>query len=126
MEVTQSDSLSSLSNLQAPIPVRCFTCGKVLANRWNRWIAEKQKLAKKNHASAKLNNEHKAYGRVAEADILDKLGLRLYCCRRMFLTHPEGIVCAPKQQDSVKVVRNDKDVQALSNGSFRAVLPILP
>lgn len=50
------------------IPVRCFTCGKVIGNLWNDY----QKLLKDGYS---------------EADALDALGLRRYCCRRMLLTH---------------------------------------
>ena len=47
------------------IPIRCFTCGKVIANNWNIY----QDMCKQ-------------YGR---CEVLDKLGYTRYCCRRMFL-----------------------------------------
>lgn len=54
------------------IPVRCFTCGKVLGS---------------------LYDDYK--GRVAKGEprgqALDGLGLRRYCCRRMLLTHVEVV-----------------------------------
>ena len=50
------------------IPVRCFTCNKVVGNKWEPW----KMLLKKEYS---------------EADALDKLGLRRYCCRRMILGH---------------------------------------
>lgn len=50
------------------IPVRCFTCGKVIGNKWERYI----------------NLLQADYG---EGDALDALGLKRYCCRRMLLTH---------------------------------------
>ena len=53
------------------IPVRCFTCGKVVGNKWNEF------------------NELK---KIYEIDlVLDKLKLTRYCCRRMLLTHVELI-----------------------------------
>ncbi|CUV05740.1 DNA-directed RNA polymerases I, II, and III 8.3 kda polypeptide, partial [Cryptosporidium parvum Iowa II] len=54
------------------IPVRCFTCGKVIGNLWQPWLVLLQ------------NN-------VPEGEALDKLGLRRYCCRRMILTHADLI-----------------------------------
>ena len=53
------------------IPVRCFTCGKVIGNKW-----EKYQL---------LLSEYD------EKDVLDMLGMTRYCCRRMLLTHIELI-----------------------------------
>ena len=50
------------------IPVRCFTCKKVIANKWNDYL---DLLAR-------------GYN---PADALDALGFKRYCCRRMFLGH---------------------------------------
>ncbi|MCQ5376780.1 MAG: DNA-directed RNA polymerase subunit N [Candidatus Methanomethylicia archaeon] len=52
------------------IPVRCFTCGKVIADKWDEFKAE----------VAKGENP---------AKVLDSLGIKRYCCRRMFLSHIE-------------------------------------
>ena len=47
------------------IPIRCFTCGKVIGNKWDIF---------KN----RIENE--------EVDtVLSELGMKRYCCRRMFL-----------------------------------------
>lgn len=50
------------------IPVRCFTCGKVIGNKWESYI----------------QLVHSGY---EEKDALDDLKLHRYCCRRMLLTH---------------------------------------
>lgn len=50
------------------IPVRCFTCGKVVADKFEQFKRELQQ------------NED-------PAEILDRLGLKRYCCRRMILSH---------------------------------------
>ena len=50
------------------IPVRCFTCNKVIANKWNSY----------------QNDIHDG---ISIKDSLDKAGLKRYCCRRMFLGH---------------------------------------
>lgn len=60
------------------IPVRCFTCGKLIANKWNKYLA----LLKEKVKSG-IQNPEKA--------ILDDLGYKRYCCRRMFLTHVDLI-----------------------------------
>ena len=53
-------------------PVRCFTCGAVIGDLWEKYKAGL--LAKK-----------------PAAEILDELGIERYCCRRMFLGHVEGM-----------------------------------
>ncbi|GMI45876.1 hypothetical protein TrCOL_g8436 [Triparma columacea] len=54
------------------IPVRCFTCGKVIGNKWETYLS----LLEADES---------------EGDALDKLGLKRYCCRRMLLTHVDLI-----------------------------------
>lgn len=55
------------------IPIRCFNCGKVLANKW--------KLYKK------LVEEEK----MTEEEALTFLGLNKYCSKTIFLTHVDII-----------------------------------
>ena len=50
------------------ISIRCFTCGKLIADKWESYI--------------NLIKEGKS-----EAEALDQLGFKRYCCRRMILTH---------------------------------------
>ena len=52
------------------IPVRCFTCGAVIADKWEEFSSR-----------VKMGEEA---GRV-----LDELGVKRYCCRRMLLSHVE-------------------------------------
>jgi DNA-directed RNA polymerase I, II, and III subunit RPABC5 len=54
------------------IPVRCFTCGKVIGNKWESYLTL-------------LGQDHN------EMEALDELGLVRYCCRRMVLTHVDLI-----------------------------------
>lgn len=53
------------------IPIRCFTCNKVIGNKWNEYLILKENFDDK--------------------ECLDKLKLNRYCCRRMILTHVELI-----------------------------------
>ncbi|DAC39516.1 MAG TPA: DNA-directed RNA polymerase subunit N [Candidatus Poseidoniales archaeon] len=50
------------------IPVRCFSCGGLIAHKWEEF-----------------NEKKKAGTDVMTA--LDELGFDLYCCRRMFVSH---------------------------------------
>ena len=54
------------------IPVRCFTCGKVVADKWEEFT---------NKVKAGKNPQK----------VLDELGLKRYCCRRMLLSHVDLI-----------------------------------
>ncbi|CEO95410.1 DNA-directed RNA polymerases I, II, and III subunit RPABC5 [Plasmodiophora brassicae] len=54
------------------IPVRCFTCGKVIGNKWEKYL-------------------NLQLGEYSPGDALDALGVRRYCCRRMLLTHVDLI-----------------------------------
>jgi DNA-directed RNA polymerase subunit N len=70
------------------IPVRCFTCGKVVSNVWEEYrerVEERKKSLPKGE-------------QLRVGDILDDLGVERYCCRRMLLSHVELVdVLAPYQ-----------------------------
>ena len=84
------------------IPVRCFTCGKVLADKWNYYNTEVNKN-KKNKDNNKFTmddisiseNEDKPTKYFTEDnkndEILNKLGLNKMCCRRHMLSHVDLI-----------------------------------
>ncbi len=50
------------------IPIRCFSCAKEISSKWEKY----QLLIKQGHT---------------EAEAMNKVGLKRYCCRRMFLGH---------------------------------------
>jgi DNA-directed RNA polymerase subunit N len=52
------------------IPVRCFTCGKLIADKWEDFDRR-----------VKAGEDPKK--------VLDSLGVTRYCCRRMILSHIE-------------------------------------
>jgi DNA-directed RNA polymerase subunit N (RpoN/RPB10) len=69
------------------IPVKCFTCGKVLADKYQYYerAVRERKVNKNEERIVYLtpDNMKKTY----EAEILDELGLKKMCCRRHMLTH---------------------------------------
>ena len=71
------------------IPVKCFTCGKVLADKYRYFQEEVRKIKQEKNIDDKkieyLTSEVK--DKTPEAEILDKLELNKYCCRRHMLTH---------------------------------------
>ena len=54
------------------IPVRCFTCGAVIADKWEEF-----------NSRVKMGED--------AGSVLDELGAKRYCCRRMLLSHVEII-----------------------------------
>jgi len=54
------------------IPVRCFSCGFLIGDKWEDF--------------AKRVSEGEDAGKV-----MDSLGVKRYCCRRMLLSHVEVI-----------------------------------
>lgn len=67
------------------IPILCFTCGKPLADKYDYYVAEVNKLMATN-ASANANEKTPHFDDLKTGPILDKLGLKRYCCRRHMLT----------------------------------------
>ena len=71
------------------IPVKCFTCGKVLADTYLYYIQEitKEKLKKGDTPDEVVYLTEKNAKKTTEAKVLDKLGYKKLCCRRHMLTH---------------------------------------
>ncbi len=71
------------------IPVKCFTCGNVLANKYRFYLQEvtKEKNAKgiQNEGIQYLTDDY--MDKSVEGLVLDKLGLSKQCCRRHMLCH---------------------------------------
>ncbi|UCG95924.1 MAG: DNA-directed RNA polymerase subunit N [archaeon] len=54
------------------IPIRCISCGKPVAQLWEKY-----------HKEIKKGKDPKK--------VLDKMGIKRYCCRSLFLTHVDLI-----------------------------------
>ena len=71
------------------IPIKCVTCGKVLADKYRYY--EKRVREKKVSAGNDFNNvtyfTAATKDKTAEGLILDELGFDKLCCRRHILTH---------------------------------------
>ena len=66
------------------IPIRCFTCGKVIADKYDYYINEVAKLTN-TESKEKEKEKVKHFDNIMTGAILDKLELKRYCCRRMML-----------------------------------------
>ena len=51
-------------------PIRCFTCGALIGDKWEEY-------------------ERRVEAGEEPGKVLDDLGVKRYCCRRMFLSHYE-------------------------------------
>jgi len=72
------------------IPVKCFTCGNVLANKYRYYLKEIKKNKEVNNDNIDNNVKYltkENYEKTIEGNIMDQLNLHKYCCRRHFLTH---------------------------------------
>jgi DNA-directed RNA polymerase subunit N (RpoN/RPB10) len=76
------------------IPIRCFSCSMVIADKYRYYLEEvrKRKLNKRSgddpvevEKVLYLTKEFKQ--KTIEGDIMDELNLNKMCCRRHFLTH---------------------------------------
>jgi len=69
------------------IPVRCFSCGKVVGDKWESF------------------SRRVAAGE-PPMEVLDDLGVDKYCCRRMLLSHVElvdEIIKFHENKESVEI-----------------------
>ena len=79
------------------IPMRCFTCGEVLADKWIPYITEVQNQKNKIETEIDPTKEildlqyidvTKTKGEKSiEGKILSEMNLHKYCCRRMMLSN---------------------------------------
>jgi len=72
-----------------PIPIKCFTCGTVLADKYNWYCIEvrKRKLAQGLAVDKVIYLTQEYKQKTPEGEVLDELGLNKMCCRRHMLTH---------------------------------------
>ena len=76
------------------IPIKCFTCGMVLADKYRYYQTEvrKRKFAKNfacdsNEIDKVLYLTKEFHEKTPEGEVLDELNMKKMCCRRHFLTH---------------------------------------
>jgi DNA-directed RNA polymerase I, II, and III subunit RPABC5 len=71
------------------IPVKCFSCGKVLGDLYQYYLREVRKMKREKDMEidnviylTKIHTE-----KTPEGEVLDRLNLKKICCRRHMLTH---------------------------------------
>ena len=71
------------------IPVKCFTCGKVLGDKYLYYLREVRqiKITKNIDTNKVVYLTSTNVDKTPEGLVMDKLGLNKICCRRHMLTH---------------------------------------
>jgi DNA-directed RNA polymerase I, II, and III subunit RPABC5 len=71
------------------IPIRCYTCGKVIADLWEPYLKMVQEGYNEDDAAIESESVivKRERGETVECKALNTLGLKSYCCRRMILAH---------------------------------------
>ena len=80
------------------IEVRCFTCSKVLADKWNYYCKRvkeleaeqaKKSVGQQREEAKEINPLH--FDKTIRQQVFEELGLDRICCRRMLLSHVDLI-----------------------------------
>ena len=77
------------------IPPRCFTCGEIIADKWEPFIKTINEKKGKSNENLKdndldiqyINVNDKVIKKSIEGQVLDDMGLHKYCCRLPFLSN---------------------------------------
>tara|TARA_B100000745_G_scaffold294835_1_gene238282 strand:- start:373 stop:633 length:261 start_codon:yes stop_codon:yes gene_type:complete len=76
------------------IPPRCFTCGEIIADKWEIYIKTVNQRKNKSTETFKENEldiqyidiTKKSVEKSIEGKVLDDMGIHKYCCRLPFLS----------------------------------------
>ena len=78
------------------IPIRCFTCGSVLGDKWIPYVTAVQE--EKNKSKGELGSEPGSTyidlqnpEKSIEGEILDQMKIKKYCCRRHMISNVQLI-----------------------------------
>lgn len=72
------------------IPIRCHTCGLVLANKWKKY-QEKVLNQEMPDNTESENVLDKCFEQNLRGKVLEELGITKMCCKRHMLTHVDII-----------------------------------
>jgi DNA-directed RNA polymerase subunit N (RpoN/RPB10) len=71
------------------IPIKCFTCGKVLADKYNYFLKRVREIKEKEGLDIQkvIYLTEKNTAKTPEGIVMDELNLNKICCRRHMLSH---------------------------------------
>ncbi len=77
------------------IPVRCMNCGNMLADKWRYYQKEVARLRAEQNITQPFvidgTQSPDAIPLTPEKEVMNKLGITRYCCRKHLLTHRDLI-----------------------------------
>ncbi len=80
------------------IPVRCFTCHKVIADKWDYYVKRCKELeaasddkGSEDATKDKIDLDKQHFDKTIRQKVFEELGLDRICCRRMLLGHVDLI-----------------------------------
>lgn len=71
------------------IPIRCFSCNTVIADKWTYYKNELKK--RNNRVEDRYYMDGSKIPQTLELELMNKLGFKRSCCRKQFLTHVDLI-----------------------------------
>jgi DNA-directed RNA polymerase subunit N (RpoN/RPB10) len=71
------------------IPIKCFNCGNVLANKYRYYCEEvrRRKIERDLKVDKVIYLTSEYNTKTPEGEVLDELGFNKICCRSLMLTH---------------------------------------
>ncbi len=73
------------------IPIRCMSCGKVIADMWTHYQSELKKRRGTTGPDNRYMIDSRQIPQTLELEIMKELGFKRPCCRKHFLTHVDLI-----------------------------------
>lgn len=69
------------------IPIKCFTCGTLIADKYRLYVDQVRDLKEKGNIPDTVYFNDSNNTKTLEGKMMDQLGLVKQCCRRHMLTH---------------------------------------
>jgi DNA-directed RNA polymerase I, II, and III subunit RPABC5 len=70
------------------IPIKCFTCGMVIADKYRYYTTEvRKRKSSQPDIQTVLYLTTEFRDKTIEGQLMDEIGITRMCCRRHFLTH---------------------------------------
>ena len=73
------------------IPIRCMSCGNVIADKWNYYKNKMKKLKGTYNPEDRFYMDGTQIPQTVEMQVMLEVGLKKSCCRKHFLTHVDLI-----------------------------------
>ena len=94
LSIPYDSSTNTINNTRAPqqvimpiIPMRCYTCNKVLANKWDHYKAALVELGAEKTEYINSRDKIDPTDYSEQSKLMTKLGLTKDCCRGIFMSH---------------------------------------